>query len=89
MISLIMIETTSRGSFNHDQEKWRTCGEEASAQKLQIWAFYQAKCLFTMWANKAIQYDLSVTDRKQNIWQNIATKVYDGGYKRVALQNCN
>ncbi len=55
---------------------------EASAQKLQIWAFYATKCLFKIWANKAIQNELSVMDTKQNI----ATKVYDRGYKRAALQ---
>ena len=42
------------------------CGEEASAQKNQNWAYYEAKCLFEIWADEEIQWHLSVIGRKQN-----------------------
>ena len=49
-------------------------------------SFYGTKCLFKIWANESIQQELSAIGRTQNIWQNIATNAYDGGYKRTALQ---
>ena len=48
--------------------------------------FYGTKCLFKIWANESIRQELSAMGRKQNIWQNIATNAFDGGYKRTALQ---
>ena len=42
---------------------------------------YGTKCLFKIWANGSIQQELSAMGRKQNIWKNIATNAYDGGYK--------
>ncbi len=58
-------------------------------KSVHIWqCIARIKCLFKIWAYEAIQYELSMMDRKQNIWQNIATKVYYGGYTRAALQCC-
>ena len=45
--------------------------------------FYGNKCLFKIRTNVSIQQELSAMGRKQNIWQNIATNGYDGGYKRT------
>ena len=61
MIILSMTETTSRGSFIHNQTKHVTlkmadgCREEASAQKNQNWHYYETKCLVEIWANEEIQ----------------------------------
>ena len=53
---LSTIQTTSQGSFNHDQmirSKWRTCGEEASAKRSEFGptTVYETKCLVKIWAN--------------------------------------
>ena len=61
-------------------------GEEAIAQKNQNWGYYEAKCLVEVWADKEIQRQLSLMGRKQNIWENIAAKRNDNGYKRTASQ---
>ena len=50
---LSMIETTSRGSFNHDQT--RTRSEQVSAQKKQKWGYYEATCLVEIWADQETQ----------------------------------
>ena len=80
------------GSFNHDQTKHVKNGGHAVRRRVSknfkigsSLSFYRTKCLFKIWANESIQQELSAMRRKQNIWQNIATNVYDGGYKRTAL----
>jgi len=53
-----MIETTSGGSFNHDQMKpiqndgWMRSWEEASGQKTPHWGYYEANFLFEIWADE-------------------------------------
>ena len=49
-------------------------GESVSAHKNQNWGYYEAKCLFEIWADEETQRQLSVMSRKQNIWENIAAK---------------
>ena len=51
MFVLRMIETTSRGSFNYDQMKWQAGGDQASAQKIQNWAYCETICLVEIWAD--------------------------------------
>jgi len=87
-----MIETTSRGSFNHDQMKhvqnggWMR-GEEASGQKTPNWDYYEANFLVDLvWADEEIQRQLWAMGRKHNIWENIASKLHNNGYKRTASQ---
>ena len=48
-------------------------------------AYYEAKCLVEIWADEEIQRQLSAMGRKQNIWENIAAKLNDNGYKRYKL----
>jgi len=73
MIILSMIETTSLGSFNHDQTKhvqnggWMWRGGEC-----QTWGYYEARCLVEIWADGEIQREFSAMGRNQNIWENIA-----------------
>ena len=56
MIILSLNETTSRGSFNHNETKYVQngcgCGEGTRAQKNQNWGYYEAKCLVEIWADK-------------------------------------
>ena len=61
-------------------------GEVARAQKNQTWDYYEAKWLVEIWANEEIQRQLSAMRRKQNTWENIATKLNDNGYKRTSSQ---
>ena len=89
-IAQIMIETTSQGSFNYDQTEHVKNGGHAVRRRVPksfkiglSLSFYGTKCLFKIWANESIQQELSAMGRKQNIWQNIATNAYDGGYKRT------
>jgi len=81
-----MIETTSRGSFNHDQIKhvqnggWmRRRGEWPKNPKLGLF-------LVEIWADKERQRQLSAMGRKHNIWENIAAKLSNSGYKLTASQ---
>ena len=67
-----MIETTSGGSFDHDQTKhiqnrgWmRRRGEWPKDPKLD---------LVKIRADEEIQRQLSAVGRKHNIWENIAAK---------------
>ena len=62
------------------------CGEDASVQKNQTWSFYEAKCLVEVWADEVIQRQLAAMGRKQNIWESIAAKLNDNGFKRTASQ---
>ena len=57
-----------------------------SAQKNQNWGYYEAKWLVEIWADEKIQRQLSAMGRKQNIWEDIAAKLNDNGYKRTASQ---
>lgn len=82
---------TSQGSFNHDQTKHVPNGgcqdaeiEEASDQKNQNWGFYDVKCIVEIWDYEEIQLQLSAMGRNQNVWENIAAKLYDNGYKRMS-----
>jgi len=63
-----MIETTSRGSLNHDQMKHVQngggCGEEASGQKTPNWGYCEAKFLVEIWADEEIQRQLSAMGKK-------------------------
>ena len=68
MISVIMIETISRGSFNHDQTDriqnggWmRRRHESAKEPKLEL---YEAKCLVEVWADEEIQRQLAAMETK-------------------------
>ena len=62
------------------------CGEEASGLKSQNWGYYEANFLVEIWADEEIQRQLSALRRKHNIWENIATKLSNNGYKRTASQ---
>ena len=82
-----MIEKTSiqpaAGSLNHYQTKhiqkggWMQREGECPPPPLQKkhLSYYGAKCLHEVWANEEIQPQLSTMSRKQNIWENIATKL--------------
>ena len=63
----------------------------ASAQKIQTWANFEKKCLAEIWDNEELQQEQSVMCRKQNIWDNIASKLRQGfitcKYKRTASQS--
>ena len=59
------------------------CGEEASGQNTPNWGYYDANFL---WADEEIQRQLSAMGRKHNIWENIAAKLNNNGYKRTASQ---
>ena len=61
------------------------CGEEASGQKTN-WSYYEANFLVEMWADEEIQRQLSAIGRKHNIWENIAAKLNNNGYKSTASQ---
>ncbi len=79
-----MIETTSRKHVKNGGHEVR--GRVSKSFKIgPSMSFYETKCLFKIWTNEAIQQELSAVGRKQNIWQNIATKIYHGGYKHTAL----
>ena len=56
------------------------CREEASAQKTQNWGSYEAKVPVEIWADEEIQQELSAMGRKQNIWENVATKLMTTEY---------
>jgi len=62
------------------------CGEEASGEKTPNWGYYEANVLVEIWADEEIQHRLSAMGRKQNIWENIAAKLNNNGYKRTASQ---
>jgi len=70
-----MIETTSRGSFNHDQtgntfKMADGCGEEASRQKAPNWVYYEANY------GPMKKYNVSYRDGKETSPQSsITTKV--------------
>ena len=90
MIILIMIETISWGSFNHDQMKrvqnGRWMQEEASGLKTPNWGYYEANFLVEIWGDEEIQRQLLAMGRKHNIWKNIVAKLNNNGYKHTALQ---
>ena len=76
-----MIETTPRGSFNHDQtgntfKMADGCGEEASRQKAPNWVYYEANY------GPMKKYNVSY----QRWEENIAAKLNNNGYKRTASQ---
>ena len=58
MFILIMIETTSRGSFDHEQAKYvengGLCGGKASAQKIQNWPYCETTCLVEIWEDEKV-----------------------------------
>lgn len=60
---------------------------EAIAQKNQNWDYYEGKCLVQIWADKEVQRQLLAMGKKQNIWETIAAKLNDNGYKRYKLLN--
>ena len=60
------------------------CGEEASGQKTPNWGYYEANFLVEIWADEEIQRQLSAMGRKNNIWENIAAKLNNNGYKPTA-----
>ena len=62
------------------------CGKEAIAQKNENWGYFEANCLVEIWADEEIQRQLWAMVRKQNIWENIAAKLNDNGYKGTASQ---
>ena len=62
------------------------CGEQAGGQKTQNWGYYVANFLVEIWADKEIQRQPSALGRKHNIWENIAAKFNNNGYKRAASQ---
>ena len=66
MFTLTMIETTSRGSFRHNQaesvKKWRTIRGKASVQKMQSWAYCENKCLVEIREDEEIH-----SDNKQSV----------------------
>ena len=82
------IKPTSTASFNHDQAKHVQnggCQDEAIAQNKQNWGYNEGKCLVEIWADKEVQRQLLAMGKKQNIWENIAAKLNDNGYKRYKL----
>lgn len=54
------------------------CGEEASAQKNQI---YEAEYLVEIWADEELEWQLFAMGRQQNVWENMVAKLSDNGYK--------
>jgi len=59
-------------------------GEEASGQKTPNWGYCEANFLVEIRADEEIQRQLSAMGRKHNIWENIAAKLNNNGYKRTA-----
>ena len=76
---LITIETTSRGSFDHDQTKHvknsELCGGRRVPYAIKNRAYCEKKCLIEIWNDEEIQLQQkSAMSIKKNIEGNIAAK---------------
>ena len=89
ILTIINIETTSRGSFNRafckqlqDGGQWRFFGRWENT-KLGL---VETKTLICLWAEEDIQRQLASMGRKKNIWEGIAMKLQESGYSRSGDQ---
>ena len=79
LFSLIMIETASRGSFDHDQTKGVRREVEitltGTTRKQNFWYKYST--------DEEIHHQISAMDRKQNLWDNFSQKLRANSFKHT------